>query len=314
MKHRDVVELHQRASYRTEAIFRRRQGVRYVVYIMLECLKKTDQVTCRPTAPGHALGHSTADESKNVRSNIRHFYRYRHHGDDVGRRGWSAFHKRNNDKRCTADLDRSGGNDGGVEVMFHVKPLVIWSNDYHISPINNLKHLLRPFGVSFIDKGLGLSGHRHLPNTFGGRATLRMIGVNNAIHLSNPTLVGPIQWSLTTATPDESRTSGVVDEVRKRIRASLRRPCWNCSDLSTRVLSLALSYRRATNSASSEWHVKSNGTRNSNRTDRLKFGVRCRRQQPIRPGVLHRNQVFRIRWRYNDLNARTVDRSRTPFK
>ncbi|CAF4340030.1 unnamed protein product, partial [Rotaria magnacalcarata] len=30
--------------------------------------------------------------------------------------------------------------------------ITIWSNDYHISPINDLKHLLTPLGVRFIDE------------------------------------------------------------------------------------------------------------------------------------------------------------------
>jgi hypothetical protein len=77
--------------------------------------------------------------------------------------------------------------DDGVGVMFASKPLVIWSNDYHISPINDLKHLLQPLGVKFIDKSL--SGHCHITNTCGGRATLRVINVGNAMDLADPKLV-----------------------------------------------------------------------------------------------------------------------------
>lgn len=67
-------------------------------------------------------------------------------------------------------------------VLFKEKPLVIWSNDYHISPINDLKHLLRPLGVKFIDKSL--SGHCHITNTCQGRSTLKVIGVGNAMDMN----------------------------------------------------------------------------------------------------------------------------------
>ena len=65
--------------------------------------------------------------------------------------------------------------------------LVFWSNDYHISPINDLKNLLQPLGVRFIDKSL--SGHCHVTNTCEGRKTLRVISKGNAMELADPTLV-----------------------------------------------------------------------------------------------------------------------------
>jgi hypothetical protein len=71
-------------------------------------------------------------------------------------------------------------------VLFPVKPLVIWSNDYHIAPVNDLKHLLQPLGVRFIDKSL--SGHCHVTNTCEGRKTLRVISRHNAMHL-DPALI-----------------------------------------------------------------------------------------------------------------------------
>ena len=71
-------------------------------------------------------------------------------------------------------------------IVFRGKPLVIWSNDYHIAPINDLKHLLQPIGVRFIDKSL--SGHCHVTNTCDGKATLRVINGNNAMSL-NPALI-----------------------------------------------------------------------------------------------------------------------------
>lgn len=73
-----------------------------------------------------------------------------------------------------------------VGLLFPVKPLVIWSNDYHISPINDLKHLLKPLGVSFIDKSL--SGHCQITNTCEGKNTLKVINRDNAMHL-DPSLI-----------------------------------------------------------------------------------------------------------------------------
>lgn len=43
-------------------------------------------------------------------------------------------------------------NDSGV--LFKSRPVIIWSNDFHIGPIQDLKHLLSPLGVKFIDKSL----------------------------------------------------------------------------------------------------------------------------------------------------------------
>jgi len=67
------------------------------------------------------------------------------------------------------------------------KPIVIWSNDYHISPINDLKHMLQPLGVQFIDKSL--SGHCHITNTCQGKMSLRIINQQNAMHLTDSSLV-----------------------------------------------------------------------------------------------------------------------------
>jgi len=71
-------------------------------------------------------------------------------------------------------------------LLFPNKPLVIWSNDYHISPINDLKYLLKPFGVSFIDKSL--SGHCHITNTCEGKNSLKVINSDNAMNL-DPSLI-----------------------------------------------------------------------------------------------------------------------------
>jgi len=66
-------------------------------------------------------------------------------------------------------------------VLFPKKPLVIWSNDYHIAPINDLKHLLKPLGVRFIDKSL--SGHCHVTDTCEGKKSLKIINRDNAMNL-----------------------------------------------------------------------------------------------------------------------------------
>ncbi|ELT90573.1 hypothetical protein CAPTEDRAFT_209626 [Capitella teleta] len=44
--------------------------------------------------------------------------------------------------------------NGSTSVLFQRRPLVIWSMDYHIGPIQDVKSLLEPLGVHFIDKSL----------------------------------------------------------------------------------------------------------------------------------------------------------------
>ena len=86
-----------------------------------------------------------------------------------------------------AMTDNSSHNENQINsVLFPLKQLVIWSNDFHISPINDLKHLLEPLGVRFIDKSL--SGHCHVTNTCEGKNTLRMINQGNAMTL-DPALI-----------------------------------------------------------------------------------------------------------------------------
>jgi hypothetical protein len=71
-----------------------------------------------------------------------------------------------------------------LEPLFKEKKLVIWSNDFHISPIQDLKELLRPLGVDFIDKSL--SGHCHLTGTCA--QDLKVLNVENAMNL-DPALI-----------------------------------------------------------------------------------------------------------------------------
>jgi len=73
-----------------------------------------------------------------------------------------------------------------VSAVFPEKPLVIWSNDYHVSPIHDLKYLLKPLGVTFIDKSL--SGHCHITNTCEGKKSLKVINRDNAMNL-DPSLI-----------------------------------------------------------------------------------------------------------------------------
>jgi len=84
------------------------------------------------------------------------------------------------------NVDRLQTNGSRVGLLFATKPLVIWSNDYHISPINDLKHILRPLGVTFIDKSL--SGHCHITGTCEGKKSLKVINRDNAMYLT-PSLI-----------------------------------------------------------------------------------------------------------------------------
>ena len=85
----------------------------------------------------------------------------------------------NSNDNTTSQSDES-------EIQFPNKSLVIWSNDYHISPIHDLKHLLKPLGVSFIDKSL--SGHCHVTKTCEGKKSLKVISRGNAMNL-DPSLI-----------------------------------------------------------------------------------------------------------------------------
>ena len=61
------------------------------------------------------------------------------------------------------------------------KPKIkLWSTDFHISPIADLKNLLKDHDVEFIDKSL--SSHCHLTGTCA--KDLRVLDENNGIELS----------------------------------------------------------------------------------------------------------------------------------
>jgi len=59
-------------------------------------------------------------------------------------------------------------------------PITLWSNDFHISPIADIKHNLKDFDVKVIDKSL--SGHCHLTNTC--ERDLKILNKLNGISLS----------------------------------------------------------------------------------------------------------------------------------
>jgi hypothetical protein len=58
-------------------------------------------------------------------------------------------------------------------------PLTLWSSDFHISPVADIKNIVSAFGATVIDKSL--SGHCHLANTC--ERDLRVINKQNGIHL-----------------------------------------------------------------------------------------------------------------------------------
>lgn len=66
--------------------------------------------------------------------------------------------------------------------IFKSKPLVIWSSDFHVTPVHDLKTYLAPIGVRFIDKSLDLQ-RCHQTNTCEGMKTLKVITPNNGLNL-----------------------------------------------------------------------------------------------------------------------------------
>jgi len=92
----------------------------------------------------------------------------------------------------TSSLDTSVGNGGELRMQTQMKrsgdegveggdnePLRFFSSDFHISPVADIKNLLKDLNVQVIDKSL--SGHCHLSNTC--ERDLRVITKGNGIHL-----------------------------------------------------------------------------------------------------------------------------------
>ncbi|CAH1793937.1 unnamed protein product [Owenia fusiformis] len=62
------------------------------------------------------------------------------------------------------------------------RPITLWSMDMHISPIHDLKTLLEPMGVKFIDKSLSV--HCRITKTCNPVPPLRIINCRNGYHLT----------------------------------------------------------------------------------------------------------------------------------
>ena len=67
--------------------------------------------------------------------------------------------------------------------IFKSKPLVIWSSDFHIGPVHDLKTYLAPMGVRFIDKSLDRM-RCHRTKTCNGMKTLKVITPHNGLNLN----------------------------------------------------------------------------------------------------------------------------------
>jgi hypothetical protein len=75
------------------------------------------------------------------------------------------------------DVDINVGNTTELSGAF--SDLVLWSSDFHISPIADIKSIVQHYGVRVIDKSL--SDHCHLSNTC--QTDLRVINKQNGINL-----------------------------------------------------------------------------------------------------------------------------------
>ena len=75
------------------------------------------------------------------------------------------------------DIEINMGNISDLSRTF--SDLVLWSSDFHISPIADIKNIVAHYGVRVIDKSL--SDHCHLSNTC--QTDLRVINKQNGINL-----------------------------------------------------------------------------------------------------------------------------------
>lgn len=83
----------------------------------------------------------------------------------------------------SASLISSDEND---PIWFTKKPLVLWTTDYHIATIQDLHHLLEPYGVKIIDKSL--TPRCKMYNTCGNSTNLKVLTQDNGMTL-NPELI-----------------------------------------------------------------------------------------------------------------------------
>jgi len=70
------------------------------------------------------------------------------------------------------------------EVLFPVKPLVIWSSNFHPAPVHDLTTLLEPLGVHFIHKDVSTKYCQHF-NTCSAGANVRVINSDNILSLKD---------------------------------------------------------------------------------------------------------------------------------
>jgi hypothetical protein len=85
-------------------------------------------------------------------------------------------------RSSTVTLIATGAKPEGIRSYNHSassSKLTLWSSDFHISPIADIKHQLKDYGVTVIDKSL--SGHCHLTDTC--ERDLHVITKLNGIHL-----------------------------------------------------------------------------------------------------------------------------------
>ena len=70
------------------------------------------------------------------------------------------------------------------DVLFPMKPLVIWSSNFHPAPVHDLTTLLRPLGVHFIHKDVSTKYCQHF-NTCSAGANVRVINSDNILALKD---------------------------------------------------------------------------------------------------------------------------------
>ena len=68
------------------------------------------------------------------------------------------------------------------EVLFPDKPLVIWSSNFHPAPVHDLKTLLQPLGVRFINKDVSTKYCEHFNTCLAG-SKVRVINADNFLDL-----------------------------------------------------------------------------------------------------------------------------------
>lgn len=88
---------------------------------------------------------------------------------------------RDNNNLQDASLGTLHGNNLSSSFHFNIsQELIIWTSDFHISTVYDIKYILKQYNVRLIDKSL--SGHCHLTNTC--QYDLHVINRENGIELS----------------------------------------------------------------------------------------------------------------------------------